>query len=195
MFGVLGVYNFAQFPKLIFHIINMSQDSSVSLSVPSAKTCRVVTMIQITGLQSKAISSVRQRRLETSLQLDCFPLSLTNSAHFVTLSTVPGLSLPTESQLILWHFLQSRGYLYWLKVDQFYSRLLTWPRFLSFSFFLAKSIYYPIIISCGAACWGEAKRAINYQFSSKISESAKDFLDIFEGSCLLRGSCFCFIVD
>ena len=125
-------------PKLIFHIINMSQDSSVSLSVPSAKTCRVVTMIQITGLQSKAISSVRQRRLETSLQLDCFPLSLTNSAHFVTLSTVPGLSLPTESQLILWHFLQSRGYLYWLKVDQFYSRLLTWPRFLSFSFFFSK---------------------------------------------------------
>ena len=78
------------------------------------------------------------------------------------------------------HFLQYRGYLYWLRVDQFYSRLLTWPRFLSFSFFLAKSIYYPIIISCGAACWGEANRAINYHFSSETSESAKDFLDIFD---------------
>ena len=53
----------------------------------------------------------------------------------------------------------------------------------SFSFFfifLAKSIYYPIIISCGAACWGEANRAINYHLSSETWESAKDFLDIFD---------------
>ena len=56
----------------------------------------------------------------------------------------------------------------------------------SFSFFfifLAKSIYYPIIISCGAACWGEANRAINYHFSSETSESAtlESGIDVGQG--------------